>query len=177
MPAAKLAAHMHDTYGQALANILASLQMGIATVDASVAGLGGCPYAKGASGNVATEDVVGEGGVWGRGGRAVRVGNTGPGGSGVGHEVWACRTSRCTTARKAMSDKRNGGASCHARSGQDLDCPISPNGKLRACNRYCVVMKNVFPAARCLCQGGCPQQRDVLSAQSIRTHRSGVHAP
>ena len=54
----KLAAHFHDTYGQALANLLAVLQMGIATIDSSVAGLGGCPYAKGASGNVATEDVV-----------------------------------------------------------------------------------------------------------------------
>ena len=58
MPVSRLAAHMHDTYGQALANILASLQMGIATIDSSVAGLGGCPYAKGATGNVATEDVV-----------------------------------------------------------------------------------------------------------------------
>ncbi|HBN52012.1 MAG TPA: hydroxymethylglutaryl-CoA lyase, partial [Thalassospira sp.] len=54
----KLAAHFHDTYGQALANLLAVLQMGVATIDSSVAGLGGCPYAKGASGNVATEDVV-----------------------------------------------------------------------------------------------------------------------
>ena len=54
----KLAVHCHDTYGQALANILVALQRGIATVDASVAGLGGCPYAPGASGNVATEDVV-----------------------------------------------------------------------------------------------------------------------
>uniref|UniRef100_A0A2P2LZ71 hydroxymethylglutaryl-CoA lyase n=1 Tax=Rhizophora mucronata TaxID=61149 RepID=A0A2P2LZ71_RHIMU len=54
----KLAVHFHDTYGQALSNILASLQMGITTVDSSVSGLGGCPYAKGASGNVATEDVV-----------------------------------------------------------------------------------------------------------------------
>ncbi|MCK2168900.1 hydroxymethylglutaryl-CoA lyase [Thalassospira xiamenensis] len=53
-----LAAHFHDTYGQALANLLAVLQMGIATIDSSVAGLGGCPYARGASGNVATEDVV-----------------------------------------------------------------------------------------------------------------------
>lgn len=58
MPAAKLAAHMHDTYGQALANILTALQLGVATVDASVSGLGGCPYARGATGNVATEDVV-----------------------------------------------------------------------------------------------------------------------
>jgi hydroxymethylglutaryl-CoA lyase len=57
-PADKLAVHCHDTYGQALGNILVALQHGIATVDASVAGLGGCPYAKGASGNVATEDVV-----------------------------------------------------------------------------------------------------------------------
>lgn len=58
VPVEKLAAHFHDTYGQALANLLAVLQMGIATIDSSVAGLGGCPYAQGASGNVATEDVV-----------------------------------------------------------------------------------------------------------------------
>jgi hydroxymethylglutaryl-CoA lyase len=50
--------HFHDTYGQALANTLASLEMGIWQFDTSVAGLGGCPYAKGATGNVATEDVV-----------------------------------------------------------------------------------------------------------------------
>ena len=55
---AQLAVHFHDTYGQALANILARLELGVAAVDSSVAGLGGCPYAKGASGNVATEDVV-----------------------------------------------------------------------------------------------------------------------
>lgn len=54
----KLAVHCHDTYGQALSNILVALQHGIATIDSSIAGLGGCPYAKGASGNVATEDVV-----------------------------------------------------------------------------------------------------------------------
>ncbi|BBN81445.1 hydroxymethylglutaryl-CoA lyase [Pseudoalteromonas sp. A25] len=54
----KLAVHFHDTYGQALANISKALEMGISTVDSAVAGLGGCPYAKGASGNVATEDVV-----------------------------------------------------------------------------------------------------------------------
>ena len=58
VPIDKLAGHYHDTYGQALANIYASLELGMATFDASVAGLGGCPYAKGASGNVATEDVV-----------------------------------------------------------------------------------------------------------------------
>lgn len=56
--AKKLAVHLHDTYGQALANILVALQKGISVIDSSVAGLGGCPYAKGASGNVATEDVV-----------------------------------------------------------------------------------------------------------------------
>ena len=56
--ASKLAVHCHDTYGQALANILVALQHGIDTIDASVSGLGGCPYARGASGNVATEDVV-----------------------------------------------------------------------------------------------------------------------
>jgi hydroxymethylglutaryl-CoA lyase len=58
VPVAKLAGHYHDTYGQALANIYASLELGVSTFDASVAGLGGCPYAKGASGNVATEDVI-----------------------------------------------------------------------------------------------------------------------
>ena len=58
IPMEKLAVHFHDTYGQALANILKSLEMGVASVDSSVAGLGGCPYAKGASGNVATEDVI-----------------------------------------------------------------------------------------------------------------------
>ncbi|GAB2177451.1 hydroxymethylglutaryl-CoA lyase [Dongia sp. agr-C8] len=58
VPMKQLAVHFHDTYGQALANILAALELGIAVVDSSVAGLGGCPYAKGASGNVATEDVV-----------------------------------------------------------------------------------------------------------------------
>ena len=58
VPIEKLAGHYHDTYGQALANIYASLEMGVGTFDASVAGLGGCPYAAGASGNVATEDVV-----------------------------------------------------------------------------------------------------------------------
>lgn len=58
VPVTQLAVHFHDTYGQALANILACLDAGIRTVDSSVSGLGGCPYAKGASGNVATEDVV-----------------------------------------------------------------------------------------------------------------------
>lgn len=58
VPRGKLAVHFHDTYGQALANILASLERGIAVVDSSVAGLGGCPYAKGATGNVASEDVL-----------------------------------------------------------------------------------------------------------------------
>jgi isopropylmalate/homocitrate/citramalate synthase len=58
VPIGKLAVHLHDTYGQALANLYAALELGVATADSSVAGLGGCPYAKGASGNVATEDVV-----------------------------------------------------------------------------------------------------------------------
>jgi len=58
VPLEKLAAHFHDTYGQALANLLAVLQMGVSVIDSSVAGLGGCPYARGASGNVATEDVI-----------------------------------------------------------------------------------------------------------------------
>ncbi|WP_421706603.1 hydroxymethylglutaryl-CoA lyase [Algihabitans sp.] len=58
VPRARLAVHFHDTYGQALANILACLEEGVATVDSSVAGLGGCPYAKGASGNLATEDLL-----------------------------------------------------------------------------------------------------------------------
>ncbi|AGE26377.1 hydroxymethylglutaryl-CoA lyase [Pseudomonas poae] len=58
VPREKLAGHFHDTYGQAIANIYASLLEGIQVFDSSIAGLGGCPYAKGASGNVATEDVV-----------------------------------------------------------------------------------------------------------------------
>ena len=58
VPVSKLALHFHDTRGQALANIYACLELGVTVIDASVAGLGGCPYAKGATGNVATEDVV-----------------------------------------------------------------------------------------------------------------------
>ena len=58
LPIDRLAAHFHDTYGQALANIHAVMQSGISVIDSSVAGLGGCPYARGATGNVATEDVV-----------------------------------------------------------------------------------------------------------------------
>ena len=58
VPMAALAVHFHDTYGQALANILACLEEGVAVVDSAVSGAGGCPYAKGASGNVASEDVV-----------------------------------------------------------------------------------------------------------------------
>lgn len=58
VPVDKLAVHFHDTYGQALTNIYTALQSGISVVDSAIAGLGGCPYAKGASGNVATEDVV-----------------------------------------------------------------------------------------------------------------------
>jgi hydroxymethylglutaryl-CoA lyase len=58
VPVERLAGHFHDTYGQALANVYAALQFGVAVFDASVAGLGGCPYAPGASGNVATEDLL-----------------------------------------------------------------------------------------------------------------------
>jgi hydroxymethylglutaryl-CoA lyase len=58
LPEDKLAVHFHDTFGQALANILVALQQGISTIDSAVSGLGGCPYAKGASGNVATEDLI-----------------------------------------------------------------------------------------------------------------------
>ena len=57
-PIDEVSGHFHDTYGQALANILACLELGVHTYDTSIAGLGGCPYAKGATGNVATEDVV-----------------------------------------------------------------------------------------------------------------------
>jgi hydroxymethylglutaryl-CoA lyase len=58
LPVERLAVHFHDTYGQALANLLAALEKGIAVIDSAVAGLGGCPYAPGASGNVASEDVL-----------------------------------------------------------------------------------------------------------------------
>lgn len=57
-PLAEVSGHYHDTYGQAVANVYASLELGVSTFDASVGGLGGCPYAKGATGNVATEDLV-----------------------------------------------------------------------------------------------------------------------
>ncbi len=58
VPVDRLAAHFHDTYGQALANLVAVLEQGVSVIDSSVAGLGGCPYAKGATGNVASEDVL-----------------------------------------------------------------------------------------------------------------------
>jgi hydroxymethylglutaryl-CoA lyase len=58
VPVERMAVHFHDTYGQALANIYASLEKGVVVIDSSVAGLGGCPYARGAAGNVASEDVV-----------------------------------------------------------------------------------------------------------------------
>ena len=58
VPVAELAGHFHDTYGQALANVYAAMELGVATFDSSVSGLGGCPYAKGATGNVASEDVL-----------------------------------------------------------------------------------------------------------------------
>ena len=58
IPAKRLAGHFHDTYGQAVTNVYAALECGVSTFDSSVAGLGGCPYAKGATGNVATEDVL-----------------------------------------------------------------------------------------------------------------------
>jgi hydroxymethylglutaryl-CoA lyase len=58
VPMPALAVHFHDTYGQAVANVLACVEEGVRVVDAAVSGVGGCPYAKGASGNVATEDVV-----------------------------------------------------------------------------------------------------------------------
>ncbi len=58
VPIEKLAAHFHDTYGMAIANLYAVMEEGVSVIDAATAGLGGCPYAKGASGNVATEDVL-----------------------------------------------------------------------------------------------------------------------
>jgi hydroxymethylglutaryl-CoA lyase len=58
LPIQQIAVHLHDTYGQAIANIYAALQEGVSVIDSSVAGLGGCPYARGATGNVASEDVV-----------------------------------------------------------------------------------------------------------------------
>jgi len=58
VPIEKLSIHCHDTYGQAITNILSSVEKGIKNIDSSVAGLGGCPYAPGASGNVPTEDIV-----------------------------------------------------------------------------------------------------------------------
>lgn len=58
VPTDRIALHFHDTYGQALANIYACLELGVSVLDSSIGGLGGCPYARGATGNVATEDAV-----------------------------------------------------------------------------------------------------------------------
>ena len=58
MPGEKLGGHFHDTYGQAIGNIFASLEVGVSIFDSSIAGLGGCPYSPGATGNVSTEDVL-----------------------------------------------------------------------------------------------------------------------
>src|SRR5207249_2946528 len=58
IPASQLAVHFHDTYGQAISNLSIALQFGIRSIDSAIGGLGGCPYAKGATGNVATEDVI-----------------------------------------------------------------------------------------------------------------------
>ena len=58
IPVDEIAVHFHDTYGQALANVYACMELGVSVVDSSIAGLGGCPYAKGASGNLATEDLL-----------------------------------------------------------------------------------------------------------------------
>jgi hydroxymethylglutaryl-CoA lyase len=69
VPRGMLAVHFHDTYGQALANTLAALQSGVTTVDASAGGLGGCPYAKSATGNLATEDLL-----WQLAGLGIRTG-------------------------------------------------------------------------------------------------------
>ena len=103
VPVARLAGHYHDTYGMAVANIYASLELGLAVFDASVAGLGGCPYAKGASGNVATEDVV-----WLMNGLGLdsgvdldRLVETGAWISGVLGREPASRVSRALLARRA----------------------------------------------------------------------------
>jgi hydroxymethylglutaryl-CoA lyase len=69
MPVDRLAVHFHDTYGQALANTMAALRMGVSCVDSSAGGLGGCPYAESATGNLATEDLV-----WMLDGLGVRTG-------------------------------------------------------------------------------------------------------
>jgi hydroxymethylglutaryl-CoA lyase len=104
VPLKKLAGHYHDTFGMAAANIYASLQMGIGVFDSSVAGLGGCPYAAGAAGNVATEDVV-----WLLTGLGIATGidldalvDTGVWISQQLKRETASRTARAILARRAM---------------------------------------------------------------------------
>jgi hydroxymethylglutaryl-CoA lyase len=105
IPLKKIAGHFHDTYGMATANIYAALQMGIGIFDSSVAGLGGCPYAAGASGNVATEDVV-----WLLGGLGIDAGidldalvDTGVWISKKLKREPASRVARAILARRAMA--------------------------------------------------------------------------
>eukprot|EP00939_MAST-03C_sp_MAST-3C-sp1_P001384 g1384.t1 len=116
VPIDQLAVHFHNTYGQALANILLSLQKGITVVDSSVAGLGGCPYAKGASGNVATEDVV-----YMLEGMGLNTGIDLPALVRVGH--WICEhigrpsQSNCAVALMAKYEREEANAS--VKSGRD----------------------------------------------------------
>lgn len=112
VPVERLAAHFHDTWGQALANLLAVLEMGVSTIDSSVAGLGGCPYAKGASGNVATEDVV-----YLLEGMGIET--------GVSLESLA-RTGGWISAQLGRSTQSRAGRAMLAKLGDAADCQIYP---------------------------------------------------
>lgn len=107
VPQAALAIHAHDTYGQALANVLTALELGVRVVDSSVAGLGGCPYAKGASGNLATEDLL-----FMLDGMAVRTGADLDAVARAG-EVICARLNRATSSKVALA--RRASTSARAR--------------------------------------------------------------
>ena len=123
VPVAMLAGHFHDTYGQALTNVYASLEIGVATFDCSVAGLGGCPYAKGATGNVASEDVVYllEGLGIDTGVDMTRLRRAGRFISDCARRASRCRASRACARRQ--------GAAARARvEPSERDVPAQPHG-------------------------------------------------
>lgn len=115
VPMNQLAVHFHDTWGQALANILAAMDMGVAVVDTAVAGLGGCPYAPGATGNVATEDVV-----YMLNGMGVETGvdlmRVGEAGREIARELGRTPASRAAAALRAQLEAS--GQTCGEQRGQ-----------------------------------------------------------
>jgi len=109
VPADKLAGHFHDTYGMAIANVWTALGLGIRTIDSSIAGLGGCPYSPGATGNVATEDVLyalsGEGSPYSVAGNP-DVSALVDTGFWISEKLGRVNASRAATARRAGEERK-----------------------------------------------------------------------